>query len=59
MKILAINGSHRVGQNTDYLINEALSAAAELGAETEVIELSEKNVGLQPLLIQARMQHQR
>ena len=47
MKILAINGSHRVGQNTDYLINEALSAAAELGAETE------------PLLIQARMQHQR
>ena len=44
MKILAINGSHRVGQNTDYLINEALSAAAELGAETEVIELSEKNV---------------
>lgn len=44
MKILAINGSHRVGQNTNYLINEALSAAAELGAETEVIELSEKNV---------------
>ena len=44
MKILAINGSHRVGQNTDYLINEALSAAAELGAETEVIELSEKNI---------------
>lgn len=44
MKILAINGSHRSGQNTDYLINEALSAAAELGAETEVIELSEKNV---------------
>ena len=44
MKILAINGSHRVGQNTDYLINEALSAAAELGAETEVVELSEKNI---------------
>lgn len=63
MKILAINGSHRVGQNTDYLINEALSCRSELGAETEVIELSEKNVGilygLQPLLIQARMQHQR
>ena len=44
MKILAINGSHRVGQNTDYLIDQALSAAAELGAETEVIELAEKNV---------------
>lgn len=44
MKILAINGSHRAGQNTDYLIDQALSAAAELGADTEVIELSEKNI---------------
>lgn len=44
MKILAINGSHRVGQSTDYLIDQALSAAAELGAETEVIELAESNV---------------
>ena len=53
MKILAINGSHRVGQNTDYLINEALSAAAELGAETEVIELQllqSQNELLQQLL---------
>jgi multimeric flavodoxin WrbA len=44
MKILAINGSHRVGQNTSYLIDEALNAATELGAETEVINLAEKNI---------------
>lgn len=32
MKILAINGSHRVGQNTDILIDIALDAARQAGA---------------------------
>lgn len=44
MKILAINGSHRAGQNTDYLIQQALDAARAHGADTEVIKLSEKNI---------------
>lgn len=44
MKILAINGSHRVGQNTDILIDIALDAARQAGAETEVIELAECNI---------------
>lgn len=44
MKILAINGSHRVGQNTDILIDIALDAARQAGTETEVIELAECNI---------------
>lgn len=44
MKILAINGSHRAGQNTARLLNLALEEAAAKGAETELIELSELNI---------------
>ena len=40
MKILAINGSHRAGQNTAFLLNLALEEAKARGAETELIELS-------------------
>ena len=43
MKILAINGSHRAGQNTAFLLNLALEEAKARGAETELIELSELN----------------
>lgn len=45
MKILAINGSHRAGQNTAKLLSMALEEAAHLGAETELVELSELNIG--------------
>jgi multimeric flavodoxin WrbA len=44
MKIIAINGSHRVGQNTAKLCEVALDEAAALGAETELIELSQYNI---------------
>lgn len=43
MKILAINGSHRAGQNTAFLLNLALEEGKARGAETELIELSELN----------------
>lgn len=44
MKILAINGSHRAGQNTAKLLSLALEEAQARGAETELVELSELNV---------------
>lgn len=44
MKILAINGSHRAGQNTAKLLSLALEEAQARGAETELIELSELNI---------------
>lgn len=44
MKILAINGSHRAGQNTAFLLNLALEEARAKGADTELIELSELNI---------------
>lgn len=44
MKILAINGSHRAGQNTAFLLNLALEEAKARGAETELVELSELNI---------------
>ena len=44
MKILAINGSHRVGQNTGLLLQMALDEAAALGAETELVDLAEQNI---------------
>lgn len=44
MKILAINGSHRAGQNTATLLNLALEEAAALGAETELVELSKLDI---------------
>lgn len=44
MKILAINGSHRAGQNTEKLLQLALDEAAALGAETELVNLSELDI---------------
>lgn len=44
MKILAINGSHRVGGNTSMLLNYALEEAAALGAETELVDLAELDI---------------
>ena len=44
MKILGINGSHRAGKGTAGLLKIALDEAAALGAETELIELSECDI---------------
>jgi len=41
MKVLGINGSPRVGGNTDILLDRALDGARESGAETEKIILSD------------------
>ena len=41
MKAIAINGSPRKGWNTDMLLQQALKGAADAGAETELIQLSE------------------
>ena len=42
MKIAGISGSPRAKGNTDILVQEALEAASELGAKTELIALSGK-----------------
>ena len=44
MKILAINGSHRVGENTSKLLQMALDEAAALGAEIEMVDLAELDI---------------
>lgn len=44
MKILAINGSHRVGQNTATLLQMALEECEKMGAETELVNLAELNI---------------
>ena len=44
MKILAIVGSPRLKGNTNYLVDQALEEARELGAETEKIALSQYKV---------------
>ena len=41
MKAVAINGSPRKNWNTDMLLQQALKGAADAGAETEMIQLSE------------------
>ena len=41
MKAIAINGSPRKGWNTDMLLQQALKGAADAGAETEIIQLSD------------------
>lgn len=41
MKVIAINGSPRKGKNTAIMLQTALDAAAELGATTELVELSD------------------
>lgn len=45
MKIVAINGSHRAGKCTSDLLKVALHAAEEIGAEVELMELSEFDIG--------------
>ena len=42
--ILAIVGSPKVKGNTDLLVAEALKAAAEVGAETELLRLADKEI---------------
>ena len=44
MNILALVGSPRLEGNTDFLVDQALAEAAELGAETEKIILSQYDV---------------
>ena len=41
MKAIAVNGSPRKGWNTDLLLQEALKGAADAGAQTELIQLSD------------------
>ena len=41
MKAIAINGSPRKGWNTDMILQQALRGAADAGAETELIQLSD------------------
>jgi len=44
MKILGISGSPRAKGNTDILVQEALKAASEMGAEQEFIAISGKKI---------------
>lgn len=45
MRILAINGSHRVGKGTAALLQAALDQAASCGAQTELVELTHLDIG--------------
>jgi multimeric flavodoxin WrbA len=45
IKVLGIVGSPRKGGNTEILVNESLKAARSVGADTEIVLLSEKNIG--------------
>lgn len=45
MKIIALNGSHRKGRNTAALLNTVLMEAENLGCTTELIELTDLNIG--------------
>jgi multimeric flavodoxin WrbA len=44
MKILGISGSPRAKGNTDILVQEAMKAASEMGAEQEFIAISGKKI---------------
>ncbi|KPV64929.1 MAG: Iron-sulfur flavoprotein [Candidatus Bathyarchaeota archaeon BA1] len=44
VKVLGVVGSPRVGGNTECLVVEALRAAAQEGAETEVVRLAGKEI---------------
>jgi len=44
MKIIGINGSHRKGKNTAIMLKAVLDEAATLGAETELLELTDYNI---------------
>ena len=45
MRILGINGSHRSGKGTSKLLSAALDEAAAQGAETELVELADLDIG--------------
>ena len=45
MRILAINGSHRLGKGPAALLLAALDAAQSAGAETELVELARLDIG--------------
>jgi len=44
VKVLAVNGSHRKGKNTAEMLKAVLEGAAELGAETELLELMDYQI---------------
>jgi multimeric flavodoxin WrbA len=44
VKIAGINGSHRRGKNTAIMLQAVLDEAAILGAETELLELTDYNI---------------
>jgi len=44
VKVLAVNGSHRKGKNTAEMLKAVLDGAAELGAETELLELMDYQI---------------
>ena len=44
MKIIGINGSHRKGKNTAIMLKAVLDEATALGAETELLELTDYNI---------------
>lgn len=44
IKVLAVNGSHRKGKNTAEMLKAVLGGAAELGAETELLELMDYQI---------------
>jgi multimeric flavodoxin WrbA len=45
MKILGISGGHRLGGNTDGLVEKALSVCRERGCETEFVSLASLKIG--------------
>lgn len=44
MKILGIIGSPRKNSNTEILVKEAMAAAMELGAEIEIVNITQKTI---------------
>ncbi|MFC2027759.1 flavodoxin family protein [Chloroflexota bacterium] len=44
MKILGIIGSPRRNSNTEILVKEAMDGAREIGAEIEIIDITQKNI---------------
>jgi len=46
VKIVGINGSHRRGKNTAIMLKAVPDEAAILGAETELLELTEATLSI-------------
>ncbi|MFH1054599.1 MAG: flavodoxin family protein [Candidatus Altiarchaeota archaeon] len=45
MKIVGVNGSHRPGGNTGYMVAKALEVCAEKGFDVEQVDLAGKDIG--------------